>query len=101
MFEGFLVSKDKVYLSILQFADDTLLFCKYDEIMLDNLTRTMDFFEQCLGQKVNWDKSALYGININEDKLTSTSTVLKCKARQLPFIYLGLPLGGYLKQQSF
>ena len=32
-FEGFLVGKD-VILPLLQFADDTLLFCKYDVKML-------------------------------------------------------------------
>ena len=33
-FEGFLVGKDLIHLPLLQFVDDTLLFCKYDVKML-------------------------------------------------------------------
>lgn len=88
--------KDKVNLSSLQFADDTLLFCKYDEAMLDTLIQTIEFFEWCTGQKVNW-KSALCGVKIDENTLISISNRLNYKAGTLPFIYLGLPLGGYPK----
>lgn len=52
IFKGFVVGKDKVHVSILQFADDTLIFCKYDDEMLENL-RTIELFEWCLGQKFN------------------------------------------------
>ena len=38
LFEGFLVGKGKVHVSILQFADNTLLFCKYDNTMIDILS---------------------------------------------------------------
>ena len=101
LFEGFLVGQDKVHLSILQFADDTLLFCKYDDGMLDSLIQTDGLYEWCLGQKVNWEKSGLYGVNIEEDIVNCTATRLKCQAGKLPFLYLGLPLGRYPKQYSF
>lgn len=52
-FEGFIVGVDKIHISILQFADATLLFCKYDDEMLENLRKTIDLFEWCSGQKVN------------------------------------------------
>lgn len=45
LYEGFLVGKDKMHLLILQFADDTLLFCKNDDAMLDILIQTISFFE--------------------------------------------------------
>lgn len=45
MFEGFLVGKDKIHLSILQFADNTLLFCKNDNNMLNTPIQTIGFFE--------------------------------------------------------
>lgn len=34
-----MVEKDKVHVSILQFADNTLLFCKYDEAMLESSSK--------------------------------------------------------------
>lgn len=37
IYEGFVVGKDRIHVSILQCADDTLLFCKYDDGMLDKL----------------------------------------------------------------
>ena len=89
-----MIGKDKIQLSILQFAYDTLLFCKYDDSMLDLLIQTVGFYEWCSGQKVNWEKSALFGVNIDESMLISTAGRFGCKAGSLPFIYLGLPLEG-------
>ncbi|TYK01565.1 hypothetical protein E5676_scaffold451G001420 [Cucumis melo var. makuwa] len=100
LYEGFVLGKDKIHVPILQFVDYTLLFCNYDSNMMDNLRQTLDFFEWCSGQKVNWDKSALCGINVAESELLSMATTLKDKVDHLPVIYLGLPLGGYLKQIS-
>ena len=97
MFEGFVVGKDRVHIPILQFADDALLFCKYDEEMMENLKKTLLVFEWCSGQKINWEKSAICGLNIEDSKVISTANILNCKVESLPFIYLSLPLGGYPK----
>lgn len=51
-YEGFVVGKDCVHVSLLQFTNDTLIFCKYDDEMIENL-RTIELFEGCSGQKVN------------------------------------------------
>ena len=64
MFEGFVVGKDKIHISILQFAGDTLLFCKFDEVLMKNLRKTLSIFEWCFGQKINWEKSSIFCINI-------------------------------------
>lgn len=61
-FEGFTMGKEKIIVLLLQFADDTLIFCKYDDKMLENLRKTIELFEWCSGQKVNWEKSAICGI---------------------------------------
>ena len=68
-YEGFLVDKNLIHLPLLQFAEDTLLFCKYDVQMLLRLKEAIRLFEWCLGQKVNWEKSALRVVNIPEDTL--------------------------------
>lgn len=94
------LAKTKVHVSIWQFADD-VLFCKNDEAMVDTLIQIIGLFERCSGPKVNWDKSALYGVNIDEATLKSTTARINCKVGLLSFIYLGLPLGGYPKQHSF
>lgn len=58
------MGQDKVHVSILQFPDDTPLFCKYDDDMLDIIIQTIEFLEWCLSQKVNCEKPALHGINV-------------------------------------
>ncbi|KAA0068198.1 hypothetical protein E5676_scaffold392G00980 [Cucumis melo var. makuwa] len=57
-FEGFVVGKEKIRVSIVQFA-------------------------------VNWEKSALCGVNVDEIELMSTASSLGCKADHLPLFYLG------------
>lgn len=69
--------------------------------MLNALIEIIELFEWCSDQEVNWEKSALCGLNIDEDKLLSTSTRLHCKVESLPFLYLGLPLVGYPKKVTF
>lgn len=70
-------------------------------MLLDILVQTVGLFEQCTGQKVNWEKSAIYGVNIEEYILSSTAARLNCKAGTFPFTYMGLPLGGQPKRHSF
>lgn len=65
------------------------------------MRKTIELFEWCFGQKVNWDKSALYGINIDDNEVSSVAAKLNCKIEKLPIMYLGLPLGGYPKKESF
>lgn len=97
----FMMGKNNVHASILHFADDTLLFCKDDGKMLNAFINIIELFVWCSGQKVNWEKSALCGINIDEDKLLYTALKLNCKIGSLPFLYLELPLSGYPKKVSF
>ncbi|TYJ99950.1 tryptophan--tRNA ligase [Cucumis melo var. makuwa] len=63
--------------------------------MLLKLKEAIKLFKWCLGQKLNWEKSALSGVNIPEDILLQTAVRICCKAENLPVISLGLPLGGY------
>ena len=94
------MGKDLIHLPLLQFADDTLFFCKFDDQMLLKLKEAIRPFEWCSGQKVNWEKSTLSGVNIPEDILLQTANRIGYKAENLPIIYVGLPLGGYPQRQE-
>jgi hypothetical protein len=50
-------------------------------------------FALSTGLKVNIHKSCLIPINVPEPKITDITQVLGCIRGQLPFTYLGLPLG--------
>jgi len=45
------------------------------------------------GLKVNFHKSMLFGVNIDESWVYEAASVLSCKIGRLPFLYLGLPIG--------
>lgn len=44
VYEGFILSSSNIDVSILQFADDTLLFCQYNDLFLSNLKETVELF---------------------------------------------------------
>lgn len=45
--------------------------------MLDNLKKTIEIFEWCSDQKVEWANFALCGVNVEEEKLLSTAIPLQ------------------------
>jgi hypothetical protein len=51
------------------------------------------WFELMFGLKVNFSKSKLYGINLESGLLSVAAKLLNCKLGNMPFIYLGLPVG--------
>lgn len=50
---------------------------------------------------VNFHKSLLVEININDSWINEAASALHCKIGRVPFMYLGLPIGGYARQLSF
>lgn len=65
-------------------ADAKQLFC---------LKALLNSFADTTGLKVNYNKSNLIPINVNEEKTLLLTRTLNCKRGAFPFTYLGLPLG--------
>ncbi|XP_050232935.1 uncharacterized protein LOC126681437 [Mercurialis annua] len=78
--------------SILQFADDTLLFVPNDLNMISNLLRILRCFELISGLKINYQQSSIIGINVDHLSLSRASEILMCRIEELPITYLGMPL---------
>jgi hypothetical protein len=53
----------------------------------------LEDFAQATGLRVNYDKSCLIPINVTGEHLHSLAGTFGCAVGQLPFTYLGLPLG--------
>ncbi|GKV40368.1 hypothetical protein SLEP1_g48023 [Rubroshorea leprosula] len=51
-------------------------------------------FELATGLTINYSKSQLMGVNVEEDWLDKMACLLNCKIGCLPFKYLGVPVGG-------
>jgi hypothetical protein len=83
-----------VTVSHLQFADDTLLVGVKSWANVRALCGVLLLFELMSGLKVNFHKSILVGVNISESWLREAAPALRCKVGKVPFLYLGLPIGG-------
>jgi hypothetical protein len=93
MFKGFNIGGDGPLISHLQYADDT--FC-IGEASVDNLwslKAILRGFERASRLKVNFWKSSLMGVNVDNDFMELASNFLNCICGGIPFKYLGLPVG--------
>jgi hypothetical protein len=77
---------------ILQYADDTLIFLVGDARQLFFLKSLLNSFAESTGLKVNYNKSLMVPINIEDDKFDILANTFGCSKGSLPFTYLGLPL---------
>ena len=98
LWEGIKVGANGISISNLQYADDTILFCppKLDQLL--NIKRVLLLNHQASGLRVNFHKSSILGIHIQEQQLNSLASSLLCKTAKFPFTYLGLPIGGNMSR---
>jgi hypothetical protein len=99
-FKGIRLCDSGEQISHLQYADDTLLVGEACVENLWSMKAILKWFELISGLKVNFFKSKLIGINVEACFLESAALFLKCVVGQLPFIYLGLPVGANPRRLS-
>jgi hypothetical protein len=76
----------------LQYAYDTLLFLKHDTTNAGILKCIMVCFEQLSRMKINYNKSDLVSMNLDEDETIGYAKIFCRKVGSFPFKYLGVPL---------
>ena len=79
-------------LTVLQYADDTVIFMDNDLERAKNMKLLLCAFEQLSGLKINFHKSELfcYGVaNANQFEYTQ---IFGCNVGSFPFRYLGIPM---------
>lgn len=76
----------------LQYADDTLLFLENSYEKARNFKWIRSCFENLSGMKINFHKSDLLTINIEEEVAKSFAQIFCCKLGSSPIKYLGVPL---------
>jgi hypothetical protein len=76
----------------LQYADDTLLFLENDLEKASTMKWLLVCFEQMSGLKINYDKSDLLTIGMDEDSTNAFAKKFCCKKSEFPIKYLGVPL---------
>lgn len=93
MFKGIQVGDEGVVVSHLQYADETIFFGEWESGNARNLMCIMKCFEEVSGLKVNMDKSRLNGVEVTKREVIALARGLKCSVGEIPFVYLGLPIG--------
>jgi hypothetical protein len=76
-----------------QYADDTLIILLVDVVQLFTLKDLLRSFANSTSLKVNYAKSFLVPINMEESKALHLAQTIGCQVASMPFTYLGLPLG--------
>ncbi|XP_061983093.1 uncharacterized protein LOC133702794 [Populus nigra] len=74
-------------------SDDTLIFLPNDYSSLLHAKRILCWFEIISRLKVNFYKSSLIGINLDNEYTSGLPNVIFCRSNTFPVRYLGLPLG--------
>ena len=102
LFQPFRVGRHgDVRLSHLQFADDTIIIGDKCWLNVRAIRAVLLLLEEVSGLKVNFYKSMLTGVNISPSWLSEAASVLNCRTGSIPFMYLGLPIGGDSRKISF
>jgi hypothetical protein len=79
-------------LSILQYADDTVVFLDHNLQHARNIKLLVTVFEQMSGLKINFHKSKLFFYWLAKEYELQYSHLLSCGIGTLPFKYLGIPM---------
>jgi hypothetical protein len=79
-------------LSILQFADDTIIFIDNDLERTKNMKLLLCAFEQLSGLKINFHKSELFCFGETNEHQVEYTQIFGCNVRSFPFKYLGIPM---------
>jgi len=98
---GLRIGRKEVEISILQFADDTLFFCKDSFSNVVTLKAILRGFEIASGLKINFHKSKIEGINVHRNNILCYMKTLNGAEMGVPFKYLGLEVGGNLRRKKF
>lgn len=104
LFKPMQVGRSNVHVSHLLFADDnlhTLFFSIPEEESFSNLLSILEAFCLVSGLKIYIEKSAVFEINIQEDRLFSIANLMGCSIGEWPTKYLGLLFGDNPLQTSF
>jgi hypothetical protein len=78
--------------SILQYADDTIIFMEHDLQKALNMKLILCIFEQLSGLKINFHKSELFCFGNEKETQDEYRILFGCEIGSLPFRYLGIPI---------
>ncbi|KAK1319835.1 hypothetical protein QJS10_CPB04g01254 [Acorus calamus] len=76
----------------LQYADDTMFFAVPSIEVVAGFRIILHYFTLVSGLSINWAKSSIITVNVEQQKAAELAALLGCKIQTLPNKHLGLPL---------
>lgn len=78
---------------VIQYADDTIVVLPACPQQADHLKEILVDYATSVGLSINFHKSTLVPINLDQIQTTNLAQIFGCTVGKLPFTYLGLPMG--------
>jgi len=79
-------------LSHLQYADDTVIFLRNTQVSKRNLKFILFCYEAMSGMKINYEKSEVLVVGIEQSEHQQIADFFGCKMGVWPMTYLGIPV---------
>ncbi|XP_028246703.1 uncharacterized protein LOC114424032 [Glycine soja] len=93
LFKGFLYGKNKLEISLLQYADDTIFFGEASMENVRAIKAMLRAFELVSDLKINLSKSGFGAFGVSDGWKNVAAEYLNCSLLTLPFTYFGVPIG--------
>ncbi|KAJ9548105.1 hypothetical protein OSB04_020648 [Centaurea solstitialis] len=93
VFTGVQLPNGGPIVSHLLYADDVIFIGEWSKFNARNLLRVLRCFHLSSGLKVNWNKSNILGVGVDEFEVDAVANTINCNVGSLPLSYLGLPIG--------
>ncbi|XP_073367667.1 uncharacterized protein [Aegilops tauschii subsp. strangulata] len=78
---------------VIQYADDTIIVMPACRVQANCMKQILTDYADSVGLHINFHKSTLIPLNTPEETYKDIADIFGCACAQLPFMYLGLPLG--------
>ncbi|XP_021986598.1 uncharacterized protein LOC110883039 [Helianthus annuus] len=80
------------------YADDALILGEWSKENIQTIARILRIFHICLGLKINFHKSNLFGLGVSEEETEGLASILGCRTGTFPFKYLGISVGANMNR---
>jgi len=101
MIDSLEIGGKKVKVNMLQYADDTIFFCKANIESVFNIKVALNCFELSSDLKANFSKSRIGGVGVDQIRIHRFAAILNCEVMVTPFVYLGMQVGVAIRDERF
>ncbi|GJZ32431.1 hypothetical protein Tco_0577867 [Tanacetum coccineum] len=98
IFRGVRIGRNRVVVSHLQYANDTIFFGEWSKENVRSLMCILKYFKEVSGLRINYNKSKLYGAGVNDREISKMARWMRCGVGEFLFTYLDLLIGENMRR---